>query len=296
VKIIERRRIYFAVSLTIIAFGVIWTIIQTALGNGPFNFDVEFKGGTSLYLDIGQAFENGDIAAVIKEKTGQTSPQIQKVGGGSEVMIKMQSIGQEARLSLVEALAEKYARTADELVITSGDVSPTISNEMQSAAVLAVAVACLAMLVYVSLRFRNVFTGGAAVITLIHDAAIMLCAYSILRIPLNYSFIAAILTVLGYSINATIVIFDRQRENARADKRLSREELVNTSVRQTLTRSVYTSVTTLFTLLALYIVGVQSVKEFALPIIVGIVSGTYSSVLLAGSVWYTLTGAKKAAR
>lgn len=286
-KIVENRKKYFAVSLAIIIIGAGFAVYNMVSGNEILNFDVEFAGGTSMQLYIGQQFDNDDIAAIITEKTGQTSPQIQKVLGKDEVSIKMKSVDEETRLSIISAIAEKYNKTPEEVRLDVSDVSATVSREMGTTALIAILVACVAMLVYVSFRFRNIYTGGSAVLALLHDTLIMLCAYAVLRIPINYSFIAAILTVLGYSINATIVIFDRMRENGKSGKYSDRAELINTSVTQTLTRSVYTSLTTLFTISALYVVGVQSIKEFALPIIIGIVAGTYSSVFLSGSMWYT---------
>ena len=164
---------------------------------------------------------------------------------------------------------------------------------MQEKAFLAVAVSCIAMLIYVSLRFRDFKIGASCIIALLHDALIVLACYAIFRIPLNNSFIAAILTVLGYSINASIVIFDRLRENKRRLGSRDSENVMNISIKQSMRRSLYTSLTTFFTILALYIFGVQSVKEFALPIVVGIICGTYSSVFLAGSLWYIFDSFKK---
>lgn len=294
-KVIANRKKYFATSLAVAIIGIAFMIFNTTAGNGFLNFDVEFTGGTSMQFDIGQPFNNDDIAAIITEKTGQTSPQIQKILGKDQVSVKMKSVNEATRTEIIAAIAEKYNRTPDEIKLDISDVSATVSKEMGQAAVLAVVVACVAMLIYVSIRFRNITTGGSAILALVHDTIIVLCAYSILRIPINYSFIAAILTVLGYSINATIVIFDRMRENAKTTKNIDNAELVDRSVSQTLTRSIYTSLTTLFTISALYIVGVQSVKEFALPIIIGIIAGTYSSVFLSGSMWYTFNTKKKKA-
>lgn len=293
IKVVENRKKYFAGSMAVVIIGLAFMFFNISSGSGALNFDVEFTGGTSMHLDIGQAFDNGDIAAIITEKTGQTSPQIQKILNKNEVVIKMRSVDETTRAEIIAAIAEKYGRTPADTRLDISDISATVSKEMGTTAVLAVAVACVAMLIYVSLRFRNISTGGSAILALVHDTLIMLCAYSILRIPINYSFIAAILTVLGYSINASIVIFDRVRENEKAGKHPDKAELINGSIRQTMTRSIYTSLTTLFTISALYVVGVQSIKEFALPIIIGIVAGTYSSVFLSGSMWYTFNARKE---
>ncbi len=287
-KIIDNRMKYFYISAAIIGLGIIFMIVNAVMGKGPFNYDVDFIGGTSIQMDIGKDFNNTDIIATINEVTGQTSPQVQKVLGSNKVSIKMKSVDQETRMSLVNKLIENYGLNQD-AVLEVSDVSATISSEMQSKALLALLVACIAMLIYVSFRFKDLSMGASAILALVHDALVVLSAYSILRIQMNYAFIAAILTIVGYSINSTIVIFDRVRENRALLKRATRMELIDKSVNQTLRRSVYTSLTTLLTLLFLYVLGVPSIKVFTLPIIIGIVCGTYSSVFLAGSFWYIFT-------
>ncbi len=186
--------------------------------------------------------------------------------------------------AVIAAVAQKYDLENDDFSVTQ--ISATISSEMTKNAILAVVLACLAMLIYVSLRFKDFRTGASSIIALIHDALIVLACYAVIRIPLSNSFIAAILTVLGYSINASIVIFDRVRENKNTHRRWTVEQLADVSVSQCMRRSIFTSLTTLFTIGALYILGVQSIKEFALPIVAGIIAGTWSSVLISVSVWF----------
>ncbi len=292
-KIVKHRKIYFLISAIVIAVGIAFSIFYSSAGLGIFNFDVEFSGGTSINIDIGQEFNNDDISSIINETTGQASPQIQKIIGTNEVNIKILSVDQETRIKLINALKEKYQFNEEAVYIE--DVSPTISAEMQSTAILAVVVSCIAILFYTSFRFRDFKTGGSAILALLHDALVVLAAYAILRIPLNNAFIAAVLTVLGYSINATIVIFDRVRENRRHSHKFSQEQLIDTSVNQTLRRSIFTSLTTLLAVVSLYIFGVASIKDFTLPIIIGIICGTYSSVFLAGSIWYVLSKKTKQA-
>lgn len=193
----------------------------------------------------------------------------------------------DTKSAIVNALVEKYGIAENSISIN--EVSATISTDMWKTALLAVLVACITMLIYITVRFRDLKTGASIVLALVHDVLIVLAFYAVVRVPVNSTFIAAILTVLGYSVNASIVIFDRIRENKSKYSKLSREEIIDTSIVQSMTRSVFTSLTTLFTIAALYFFGVQSVKEFALPIIVGIICGTYSSVFLAGSLWYTMT-------
>lgn len=283
--IIKNRKKFFAVSLIIICIGIVTMIINSVSGKGALNYDVEFTGGTSMDIDIGGDFRNSDISDIIKDVTGQSAPQVQRVTGTNEVSIKMQSIDSETRTALIEALNEKYT---DMEVHDVSDVGGTISGEMQRAALLAILVSCGAMLVYISIRFKDFRAGASAIFALVHDVFVVLAFYAVLRIPVNNSFIAAILTVLGYSINATIVIFDRIRENKSNFRLNETAEKINKSVTQTLARSVNTSLTTLFTIGTIYILGVQSIKEFALPLIIGIISGAYSSIFLAGAVWYML--------
>lgn len=284
-NIISNRKKFFAVSVLVILIGIAAMVMNGSKGNGIFNFDVDFTGGTSMQFDFGKEINNDELADVITEVTGQRSPQIQKILGTTEIAVKMQSIDSEMRLKVMEEIKKAFDVT-DDALLSSSDISATVSGEMQKAAVIAVLVSCIAMLIYISIRFKDVRFGASAIIALLHDVCIVIAFYAILRIPVNNSFIAALLTVLGYSINATIVIFDRVRENRHNYKRNQMAEMVDKSINQTLARSVNTSLTTLFTIGAIYILGVASVKEFALPIIIGIISGTYSSVFLAGSVWY----------
>ncbi len=286
--IIENRRKYYVISGVVIVAGLAFMLINGISGGGAFNFDVDFSGGTSLHYDLKQDFNNTDIDAVVQEITGQTGAQIHKIVGTNEVSIKLKNIDSQTRTSLTNALIEKYGITNADL-LDSDDVAPTISTEMQRTAFLAVSIACIAMLIYVSFRFKNIVTGGSAILALVHDALVVLAAYAIFRVPLNYTFIAAILTVVGYSINATIVIFDRMRADKQIYPNRDNKTLVNSVIMQTLPRSVYTSLTTLIVIILLYITGVTAVKDFAMPIIVGIIAGTYSSIFLSVSIWYTMT-------
>ncbi len=283
--IINNRKKFFAISLIIIVIGIATMIINSVSKKGALNYDVEFTGGTSMDIDIGKDFDNNDISDIISNITGQSAPQVQRVTGTNEVSIKMQSIDSETRTALIDAFKEVYP---DMEVHDIFDVGGTISNEMQRSALIAVLVACVAMLIYISIRFKDFRAGASAIFALIHDVLIVISFYAVLRIPVNNSFIAAILTVLGYSINATIVIFDRIRENKDNFRINETADKINKSVTQTLARSINTSLTTLFAIGAIYILGVQSIKEFALPLIIGIISGAYSSVFLAGAVWYML--------
>ncbi len=291
-KIVENKLKYFAVSAIVIIAGIAAMVLNASNGKGAFNYDVEFTGGTAMSVHIGQEFENSDIEQIVKDVTGQKSPQIQKTGDGTEVSIKIQSVDSETRTEVFNAIKDKYSLTDADL-LSSMDISGTVSGEMQQKAIMAVVVACICMLIYISIRFKDLRAGASAILTLLHDCIVVIAFYAILRIPLNNSFIAALLTILGYSINATIVIFDRVRENKGRMTKAKANEVIDSSVKQTLARSINTSVTTLLTIGAVYILGVTSVKQFALPIIIGIISGAYSSICLAGSIWYMLLPANK---
>lgn len=282
-EIIKKRRLWFTISLILIVVGLLFLPINSFMGKGMLNYDVEFVGGTQMLISIGEDFNNDDIMAIVKDVTKQPAPQIQKILGKQEVNIKVKSIDEETRKALIDKLKAKYPN-ADILEVSN--VSSTISGEMQRTALFAVTVACLAMLIYITFRFKDIKSGLSAILALLHDVLIVISVYAIFRIPINNSFIAAMLTIVGYSINNTIVIFDRIRENKTIYKKGDLENLVDNSVKQTLTRSIFTSLTTLFTITSIYVLGVSSIKEFAMPIIVGIIAGTYSSIFISTSLWY----------
>jgi preprotein translocase SecF subunit len=192
----------------------------------------------------------------------------------------------EQRQALFEAMQEKYQLTTENL-LRDNNISPTISPEIRAKAVEAVLLGALLMLIYISIRFKDFTFGTSAVIALLHDVCIMLMAYAVFRVPVNNSFIAAMLTIIGYSINDTIIVFDRIREN-KGRMRNNDIEIVNTSINQTLTRSINTSLTTLIMVALLYFLGTSSVKEFAFPLLIGILAGTYSSIFIASPIWYEM--------
>lgn len=284
-KIIQNRKKYFALSLLLIVIGLATMVYHANKGEGMLNWDVEFTGGTSMELDLGETYDQTLLEDIIRETTGQNSPQIQNIIGTHEAVVKLQSLDSAERGALADAIKAAFPLAE---VKSVADVSGTVSREMQSAAIKATLLACAAMLVYISIRFRDVRAGGSAIIALVHDVLIVLAAYAVLRIPVNNSFIAVLLTILGYSVNATIVIFDRIRENQTLLVKNEPMERINKSIAQTLARSINTSLTTFLTVGAIYVIGVQSIKEFALPMMLGIVVGAYSSICISSSVWYTL--------
>lgn len=284
-KIVENRKKFFAASLIVIIIGFAAMIFNAQAGRGAFQYDVEFTGGTSFDLDLGQEYKQEDLQKIITDVTGQDSPQIQQVIGTNEVTVKIQSIDSATRETLTNAILEAYPNAVMGEV---NDVSGTVSHEMQTAAIKATLIAAVAMLLYISLRFHDFRAGGSAIIALLHDVLIVLTAYAVFRIPVNNTFIVVLLTILGYSINATIVIFDRIRENKSAFHANQTAEKINKSISQTLARSINTSLTTFLTVGAIYVLGVPALKEFVLPMMIGILAGAYSSVCISGSVWYVL--------
>ncbi len=288
-KIVKYRKIYMAISIVVILIGFAAMIFNSVKGNGAFNYDIQFTGGTSIQVDLGTEVTDDEVSRIVQDVTGEAPAQIQSLEGTSKI-IKTKSLDMETRNAVQDALKEKYGIENDSFTIQ--DVSGTISAEMKKNSVISIALACICMLIYVSLRFKNFNIGASAVLALCHDALIVTGSYALFRIPFNNNYIAVVLTILGYSINATIVIFDRLRENRKIIGRNNFEALVDSSVTQTLTRSIFTSLTTFFTVAALYIWGVDSIKQFALPIAVGIVCGAYSSVFISGNLWYMMSTAE----
>lgn len=291
IKVVERRRIWFAISIVVIMIGLVMLPINNAKDGSPLNFDIEFAGGTStmVTLNEGEGYDTyealeSDIQALVVEATGDETPQFQNVGGKDQFIIKTVTLDSDHRLALESALTAHFNVGNDAIV--SETISGTISDEMQRDAVLAVIVAAIFILIYVTIRFKDFRFAVSAVVALIHDILVVLAVYSVLGIAVNNSFIAAMLTIVGYSINDTIVLFDRVRENQRHMKRGDFVGVVDLSVSQTLSRSINTSLTTFIMVLVLYIVGVASIEEFALPLMVGVISGTYSSIFIASPLWY----------
>ena len=290
IDFVKGRFAYIGISLAVILVGICFMIFNSAKGNGAFNYDVQFVGGTSVEAVIGTDFNNDDIKKIVTDTCGDKNPQIQKVDDGKTVAVKTAKLDDEKKAALKSALAEKYNISDENLnSMKIEDVSATLSKEMQKNAVISLLLACIAMLIYVSIRFKEIVTGASCILALINDTMVVLGSYAILRIPMDSAFIAVILTVVGYSINASVVIFDRIRENKKTLGRKNYTELVNQSVSQTLRRSIFTSLTTFFAVACLYVFGVQSVKEFALPISIGIVAGAYSSVFMSANIWYILS-------
>ena len=288
INFVGKKNIFFIASAIVIVAGIIAFAIF-----GGLNLDLDFKGGTSIRINIGTEFNDEDIKAIVQEVVGgDQTVQIQKSGDAkTEVDITTLEMGTEKRDQIIEKIKEKYD-LEQSAVLESTNVSASASTKLIADAFKAIGWAVLFMLIYITVRF-SFRSGIAAIVGLIHNILVMLAVYTIFKIPVNSSFIAAVLTIVGYSINDTIVVFDKIRENERTDRRSRFSEVANKSLNQTLTRTLNTSLTTLFTILTLYLLGVDSIREFALPIIIGVIVGTYSSICISTPIWTVLRGIGK---
>ncbi|MCD7709296.1 MAG: protein translocase subunit SecD [Clostridiales bacterium] len=293
INFIKHRVIYFVISIVVIAAGIVGMIAYSASGNGMLNFSLEFAGGTSISADFGKDYTidevEAEIVPEIQDVIGGGTIQASTVNGSTTVDFKMKTLDLEQREAVNEMLVSEF--DVDESTIESESIGSTISGEMRRSAIIAVIVACICMLLYIWLRFKDIRFASSAIIALVHDVLVILTSYALIRISVGNTFIACMLTIVGYSINDTIVVFDRVRENLKMTRKVSRESLAdvaNRSLTQTLSRSINTSVTTFVMVLLLYIFGVTSIREFALPLMVGLISGTYSSICIATQLWYLM--------
>nr|WP_296467347.1 protein translocase subunit SecD [uncultured Acetatifactor sp.] len=286
--IVSRKGIFFGVSLAVIAAGFVVMGVHKASSGDALNYSLEFKGGTATTVTFSQAMTleqaNADVAPLIEEIAG-SAVQIQTVQDSNEVIFKTSSLDVEQREALNEMFVDKFG--VDEKLITSETISSVISSEMKTDTVIAVVVAIIFMLLYIRIRFKDLRFGLSSIIALLHDVLVVLAFYAVARVSVSNTFVACMLTIVGYSINATIVIFDRIRENmATMSHKDDLKDVVDKSITQTMSRSIFTSLTTFIMVAVLYVLGVTSIRDFALPLMVGIVCGAYSSICLAGSLWY----------
>ena len=279
----NRSRICLIISAAIILIALVLTI----LGHG-INMGIDFEGGLSMQYDMNTAVTSSDVSAVLSDMGIATSTVTVQGRDNNEVNIRIKDVAkddiQKVQADFETGIKEKYPEAT-----SIGDVNyvgPVAGATLVKNAIISVLLAAALMLIYIAIRF-DLNSGIAAVFGLLHDVLIMLSFMVIFRsvIQMNSSFIAAALTIVGYSINNTIVIFDRIRENAKKMPTIAREEVTNISIKESLGRTICTTVTTLITIVALCILGVASIREFALPIIVGILSGVYSANMINGYVW-----------
>ena len=291
INFLSKKNICFVISAVLILGGLAVMGVNGSKGKGALNYSLEFQGGTSITIPMNEALSIQEIDETVKpvvsEVIGSNEIQAQKVDGSNDVIVKTRALDLETREALCQELVEKFG--VDENQIAIENIGAAISSEMRSDAITAVLLAALFMLLYIWFRFKDIRFATSAVAALLHDVLVVLAFYAVARLSVGSNFIACMLTIVGYSINATIVIFDRIRENlATAGRKTDLQELVNRSITQTLSRSVNTSVTTFITVAVLYILGVASIREFALPLMVGIVCGAYSSVCITGALWYVM--------
>ena len=293
IDFLKNRVLWFVVSLAIIVAGIGGMAYHGATSGKAFNYGIEFAGGTSTTVDFGKEYTIEEIEKEIIPEVSKvikdSAVQATTVDESTSIVLKTKTLSLEEREALNEMLVKEFG--VKEATITSQSISSTVSGEMRRSAIIAVIVACIFMLIYIRLRFKDLRFATSAICALVHDVLIVLAAYALLRITVGNTLIACVLTVVGYSINNTIVVFDRIRENLATLKKQTPEgwyEVVNRSLTQTLTRSMYTSFTTVLMVVLLYILGVPAIKEFALPLLIGMLAGTYSSLLIASQLWYEM--------
>ena len=285
------KKWFFSASIAVILLGFVFMGVNKASTGSALNYSLDFVGGTATSVTFNEDMTLEEIDEKVTPEfekiTNDANVQVQKVADSTQVIFKTRSLEVEERQALADVLVEKFA--VDESSITAETISATVSGEMRNDAILAVLIAAVCMLIYIWFRFKDIRFATASVVPLIHDVLVVLTFYAVARVSVGGTFIACMLTIVGYSINATIVVFDRVRENmAEMRKKDTLEDIVNRSIGQTLTRSIFTSLTTFIMVAALFVLGVSSVREFALPLMVGIVCGAYSSVCIAGALWYVL--------
>lgn len=291
IDFVGKRKVFFVISLVMILLAPVGMGIFSGKDGKALNYSLDFMGGTSTNVTFNENLTlkeiDSQVKPVFKEVTGDADIQASKVAGSNEVVFKTRSLTLEEREELNTKLVEKFG--VDEEKITAESISSTVSSEMRRDAFVAVIVATICMLIYIWFRFKDIRFASSAVLALVHDVLVVLAFYALARISVGSTFIACMLTIVGYSINATIVIFDRIRENMHGmGKNTDLADVVNMSITQTLTRSIYTSFTTFITIFVLFVLGVPAIREFALPIMAGIICGAYSSVCITGPLWYVM--------
>ncbi len=290
IDFLGKRKAFFALSIVLCLSGFVGMGINHARGIGAMNYSLDFVGGTSTNVTFDKEYTLDEIDSMmipdLEKITDDPNIQVQTVKGTNQVVFKTQSQDLEKREAFANYMEENYGVAATD--IHTENISSTVSSEMRTDAVVAVVIATICMLLYIWFRFKDIRFASSAVIALVHDVLVVLAFYVIARVSVGNTFIACMLTIVGYSINATIVIFDRIREERKLHSKEDLKELVNRCITQTLTRSIYTNLTTFIMVVALFVLGVSSIKEFASPLMVGIACGAYTSVCITGALWYVM--------
>ncbi len=291
IDFVSKKVVFFAISAVIIIAGCAFLGVNKSNTGNILNYSLEFMGGTSTTVTFNEDLSieqiDTEVVPFIEEITGDSNVQAQKINDTTQVMFKTRTLTVPEREAFVQSMGTNF--DVAEKDITAETISATVSNEMRQDAVIAVIIATICMLIYIWFRFTDIRFAASAVLALLHDVLVVLAFYAVAKISVGNTFIACMLTIVGYSINSTIVIFDRIRENlGEARNKDELKLLVNDSITQTLTRSIYTNLTTFVMVFVLYIMGVSSIRDFALPLMVGIFAGAYSSVGITGSLWYVM--------
>lgn len=283
---LKYRYVFIGISLLIIVGGIVYGILT------GYKYDIDFKGGVTIQADINEEFNNVDIENLVMDITG-INPLVQKTtGGNNSVSISIEPIETEKLDKIVEALKEKYTNISEP---STRNIQPAYGKELLESAILAVGVAVIIILLYIAIRFKTLGVTAAitAILALVHDVLLVIAVYGIIKFPINSTFVAVILTIVGYSINDTIVLYDKIRENKKKVTRSKDlKDTINISISQTMGRTIITSVTTIVTVITVFIFATiysqQVLKEFSLPLMIGVAVGTYSSICIASSSWYML--------
>lgn len=294
INFLGKKAVFFAISGVVIAAGFIGMGVYKATTGSALNYGLDFVGGTSTTVDVGKDYTiddiEQDIIPLVAGVTGDSNIQANRVEGTTQITIKTRTLDKTERDELNTVLSENLE--VDSESITYQSISSTVSGEMRTDAIVAVLISSVCMLIYIWFRFKDIRFGASAIIALLHDVLVVLTVYALLRISVGNTFIACMLTIIGYSINDTIVIFDRIRENmAKVPGKLTKAELArisNESLTQTLARSINTSFTTFIMVFMLFLLGVSSIRDFALPLMAGLICGAYSSVCIATELWYVM--------
>ena len=279
-KIVEKSKIWFSISLVLIVIGLGFMITK------GLNFGIDFKGGTKLVVEFGKEFDKPAVDEIVKSIVPDA---VTKTVDDTQYEIKDRDLDESKASEVFTKLKETYELSDDSLV-SQTQIGASVGKELTRNSIIALVVACGAMLAYIAIRFKFDYA-VAAIIALIHDVLITLAVYAVFDIPVNTPFIAAILTIVGYSMNDTIVIFDRIRENSKSMRKATAAEIADKSIYQTLGRSIKTTVTTLIAIGAVN-VFVPTIREFSLPLLVGITAGAYSSIFIASPIWVKLREGK----
>ncbi|MBQ6239944.1 MAG: protein translocase subunit SecD [Firmicutes bacterium] len=292
VHIIEKTKLWLIIPACIAVIGLGFILFK------GMNLDIDFRGGSMMQVNMEKEYDNDKLTQIVKDVTGDTNPMVQSVSGAGQenyVQIKVKQTDTTQMGELYDKIAAEFGLDPEgSNLVSQSSISPMISGEMKSSSVISTLVAGLLMLIYITIRFHDWRFGLSSIIALLHDVIIVIAVYAIFRVPVNSNFIAAILTIVGYSINNTIVVFDRVRENQHFYRADQTAQLVNDSIKQTMGRSLSTSITTILMVMMLFILGVDSIRWFAFPLLAGFIAGTYSSLVIAGPVWALMKGGRKA--